>query len=304
MDKTDVILSMMLLLNSRASYRELADKLGLSVNAVHKRIQSMVDEGIIRSFTTRISLITVGGAMVWVLGQGDFVSVEDVKAKLQNNRNVYWLAVTGGDNLLVGLNMRQASELDANLRQVIKACGMKSPFVGITLFPSMMGDVEKEISPLDFRIVKALANDSRRTVVQVADELSLSAKTVRRRLERMESKGLLEYSISWYPDESNDIITLFQVFLADDADKHMVGRSLQSRNTPQVLFYHTFDNVPNQIFVITWSPTTKELKSLRERLAAESGVARLVPNIIYSGYIFPTWREQMIEEGAARAVPG
>jgi DNA-binding Lrp family transcriptional regulator len=46
MDKTDIALSMLLLNNSRLPHRELAEKLGLSVNAVHKRIQALKDAGI------------------------------------------------------------------------------------------------------------------------------------------------------------------------------------------------------------------------------------------------------------------
>ena len=41
MDKTDIILTQLLLRNSRLPYRELAEKLDLSVNAVHKRIREL-----------------------------------------------------------------------------------------------------------------------------------------------------------------------------------------------------------------------------------------------------------------------
>jgi len=51
MDKTDIILCQMLLGNSRLSYSELADTLNLSVTAVHKRIQDLVESGVIRKFT-------------------------------------------------------------------------------------------------------------------------------------------------------------------------------------------------------------------------------------------------------------
>jgi DNA-binding Lrp family transcriptional regulator len=55
MDKTDVVLSQLLLVNSRLSYRELADTLNLSVTAVHNRIQNLVESGIIRKFTVPIA---------------------------------------------------------------------------------------------------------------------------------------------------------------------------------------------------------------------------------------------------------
>jgi DNA-binding Lrp family transcriptional regulator len=56
LDKTDVILCQLLLANSRLSYRELAEKLDLSVTAIHNRIQSLVEMGIIRKFTAKPSI--------------------------------------------------------------------------------------------------------------------------------------------------------------------------------------------------------------------------------------------------------
>jgi hypothetical protein len=43
MDKTDIVLCQLLLGNSRCSYRGLVDILNLSVTAVHKRIQDLIE---------------------------------------------------------------------------------------------------------------------------------------------------------------------------------------------------------------------------------------------------------------------
>jgi DNA-binding Lrp family transcriptional regulator len=43
MDATDLVLSKLLLSNSRLSYRELADRLGFSVNTVHQRVQALFE---------------------------------------------------------------------------------------------------------------------------------------------------------------------------------------------------------------------------------------------------------------------
>lgn len=59
MDKTDIFLIQLLLANSRLPYAELAKKLNLSVNAVHKRIQSLVEMGVIRRFTAKVSHFAV-----------------------------------------------------------------------------------------------------------------------------------------------------------------------------------------------------------------------------------------------------
>ena len=68
MDQIDLILSLLLLANSRTPYSELADILGLSVNAVHKRIRSMLADGIIRVFTAKVSLSALGAFPVLIYG--------------------------------------------------------------------------------------------------------------------------------------------------------------------------------------------------------------------------------------------
>ena len=50
MDRTDFELIEGLQDDPRVSYRELADRLDLSVNSVHKRIQNLQNLGVIHSF--------------------------------------------------------------------------------------------------------------------------------------------------------------------------------------------------------------------------------------------------------------
>jgi DNA-binding Lrp family transcriptional regulator len=66
-DKTDIILCQLLMANSRLSYRELAGKLDLSVTAIHNRIQSLIDLGIIRKFTAGPSIFAHNAIHVLVL---------------------------------------------------------------------------------------------------------------------------------------------------------------------------------------------------------------------------------------------
>jgi len=113
MDKIDVILSLLLLQNSRQTYRELAKVCELSVNAVHKRVQGLIDAGIIRRFTTKISLSALNAINVIVFGESVITSQDEVREKLGNQENIYWVANGGGNFLYIGLYLRNISEMDA-----------------------------------------------------------------------------------------------------------------------------------------------------------------------------------------------
>jgi len=297
MDKTDVILCQLLLMNSRLSYRRLADMLNLSVAAVHSRIQSLIDAGVIRKFTAKISFAALKAVHVILFGASKYGLVRDLNVKMANHGSIYWLAIGGGNMLYIGAYLKSIDELGSLVNYVKEAAGVIEPTVGIPYFPFpkpvVAGSCNMTLYDLDYKIIRALKDNSRRTISEVADELGVSAKTIRRRLSRMIRLGLIELSIEWYPDASNDIITIFHIHLKPEADKNVMD-GIFKKYTPYIMFYWGFSNIPNFYVAFAWTSTMKELQTLRESLENESVIRSLSPNILYTGYIFKTWRDQLL----------
>jgi hypothetical protein len=132
----------------------------------------------------------------------------------------------------------------------------------------------------------------------VAEEVGVTAKTVRRRLFSMTRNGLVDFSIEWFPDTSNDIITTMQLRLKPDANKSMVSDILK-QYFPNMLFSFQFINIPNELLCFVWTNTMKELKEIQQRLEKEETVASIVSNILYTGYIFDTWRDELVRPHVA-----
>ncbi len=84
MDKTDVILCQLLLLNSRLSYRELADKLNLSTTAVHARIRSLVEMGVIRRFFARVNAGALNAVPVLIFGVSGVAPLHDLNMEFRS----------------------------------------------------------------------------------------------------------------------------------------------------------------------------------------------------------------------------
>ncbi|HVO85950.1 MAG TPA: winged helix-turn-helix transcriptional regulator [Candidatus Eisenbacteria bacterium] len=295
MDKTDVLLSMLLLANSRTPYRELADKLNLSANAVHKRIQSLIGQGVIRKFTTKISLSAVQAVTVLLYGKSEAESLGNLHEKLGKHGSIWWLTLGGGNFVIIGAYLRSVSEIESLTDYVKKEVLMPNSTVGIVWAPQSNFDasLEKMLHSLDRQIIYALSNDSRKPIADVAEEVGATAKTVRRRLANMIDKGLIEFSIHWYPDTSNDIMSTMHVRLKPDANKEVVARILKGY-FPKLLFYYQLINIPNELLCLIWTNSMKELKEIQQRLVDEEIVASIVPNILYTGYIFDTWRDELV----------
>jgi DNA-binding Lrp family transcriptional regulator len=294
-DKTDVILSQDLLINSRASYRELAEKLNLSITAVHNRIQALIDQGIIRRFTARPSVLAQNAIHILIYGASKADNTQQVKAKLEKHGQIYWLAVAGGNILYLGAYLQHIAELEQLTSFVKENAQIPQPTVGITVSPIPANlknlNLDTELCSLDYKIIHSLKTAARKPIAEVAEETGVSAKTVRRRLDRMTKNFLIELSIDWFPDASNDIISAFHVNLKPDADKNLPLTILE-KNYPNILFYWGFSNMPNTYFFVTWNPTSRDIKNLREKIEQEPGVQSASPNVIFTGYMFETWRDK------------
>ncbi len=294
MDETDLLLIKTLLLDSRTPYRELAEKLDLSVNAVHKRIQLLMEEGVIHRFTTKVSLPAVGATTVIIYGFGRG-KTDEVSARLGEDEHVYWVSQASGGMLYVGAHLRNIGELESVVSLVRTTGLVDDPVVGIMAGPPLTkGGIG--LSRLDLRIIRKLENDSRRPVSEIAKELNTSAKTVRRRLDRMLEDHLIECSLEWYPDKTNDIITMFHVRVHPSVDRIQFALSLLNRFSPSGLFFFLFSNLPDTVLFCAWSSTMNDMNGLRKRLDAEEETASSIPFILYNGQVYDSWRERLVAD--------
>ncbi len=131
MDEVDIALILMLLTNSRTPYQELAKRLNLSVNAVHKRVQSLIDEGVIAGFTARPHLVVLGAIDVIIYGKSDTASIRDTMKRLSENDSIYWVAAASGNYLFVGCYFQNLGELEHIAEYIREKGKIPDPKVGI-----------------------------------------------------------------------------------------------------------------------------------------------------------------------------
>ncbi len=300
-DSIDIVLALTLLQDSRTSYQKLADQLGLSVNAVHKRIQSLMAQGIIRKFNARISLSSLKALNVLVYGNSKAAAPTKLHNLLGTQGSIYWVAYSGGNYLYIGAYLKDISQLDSLVGYIKKKAEIPEPTVGIEssgLLQASTYSAEAEpLYPIDYRIIHSLRDNSRKPLSDVAEEVGISAKTARLRLARMIKYHLVEFSLEWYPDASNDIITIFHTRLKPSAEKNVAGH-LFKEYAPNVIVCWPFSNLPNEMLVITWTDSVKKLRELEGKLEADQSLESVTPNILYSGYVFDTWRDKLLTEKA------
>ncbi len=281
------------MMNSRTPYHELAAKLGLSINAVHKRIGALVTSGMIRTFVAHPSIISLGAVTLWVYGRSEAAHPSNVHLRLKADDRTYWVANSGGGYAYVGGYLRNLSELEPYVAFVRKEAEIGDPTVGI--MPQIASRFPREeLHQLDYQILASLHKDSRKPASEVASEVRASAKTVHRRLERMVEKGLVDFTIDWYPDASNDIVGLCHVDTLPHSDRLAVLTALKGKFQQSILVEILFSNLPNLLVLFLWTNTMKQMDELREGIGKVDGVKSASLNVLQIGYMFDTWRDKLI----------
>ena len=112
----------------------------------------------------------------------------------------------------------------------------------------------------------------------------------------MISEGSIEMSMEWYPDKSNDIMTIFHLHLKPTSEKNEVLSLLQNKYSPNLLFPLLVSNLPNLLLCVVWTNSMKELRDLRSSFESEDLFESIEPVVIYDGSLFDTWRDEVLKK--------
>jgi DNA-binding Lrp family transcriptional regulator len=305
MDEKDIEILKMLISNSRVPYREIADKLNLSVNGVYKRVKGLRTQGIIRDFYTTLDNRIINAIPVMIFGQSEAKSVEKAAAQVGKNQHTTKILVAGGNYLYITAIFRNLRELQPYLETVKKYAAIPTPKVGIvnTLRADYWMSIKRQmdlhlddLSFTDYKIINAIHKDSRRSAKDVAVTLGISTKTVRKRLSKMKDKGYIRLTVPLAFDSSKDIFAILHLNLKKGQTINSVEAALINNYSGNIISIFSFGNLPNQILATTWTNTMKEIKEIQTDLQKKGILESIIPNIFYTTYIFDSWTDDLITD--------
>ena len=304
MDQIDFTICLMLVWNSRIPYRELAETFKMSVNSIHKRVKAMVNLGILDKFVTTLSYSSFKAtpSNIVMFGGSKAKNVKGLIEKLGVNENIYTVSQHSGNLFIIHACIRNLRDLEPLVSFIKQAAEIPELKVGLDSSPMQSGaevDVTREVklSTTDFLIINALKDNSRKPVVEIAEEIGVSTKTVRRRLDKLIENHLIDFSIHWYPDKCSEVTAMIILTLKPtiDADKTEIIKTLRDKYGQKILFTWTFSTLPNTIVICVWVSSMKELQDIQNSLISDDFESVSI-NIGIGGKIFPTWREKYLED--------
>jgi len=301
MDDTDLKIILLLINNSRLTYREISNYLGLSVNAVYRRVQTLMDLNIIQRFSARLKPYAVNAIYIFIFGQSNSQEIDKVISQLGNHDNTWQIMLSSRNYVYIGGMLENIHQLEDYSSYVSQCLEIQSPQVGLlsnvqynTPIPYILPKSKSmNYDKLDLEIIRSLHKDSRKPISEIADEVSSTSNTIRRRLTRLIEEGIIDLSINFNPEESDDIFALFQITVNPSVDKIEFAKNLNVKYEPNLFFCWTFSNLPNLILCWVWANNMKELTQLAENIKKEK-IEILLFDIMSKVFYFDTWKEDML----------
>jgi DNA-binding Lrp family transcriptional regulator len=193
LDKIDLKIINSLTGDCRTPYRNIAERVGITPNAVKARVNKMISHGIIQNFVVRINPVIFGYEKECILTVRHYYKSmkeePDIVEKLKLLGDVYVYAKQlGGDSIFVLAIKPGAEDKIVLMIDLLKPAIVDSKFVDYK--PTSI-----RITISDFKIIKCLLSNARMEIADIAKDASISSKTVARRIDKMREGRILEFSI-------------------------------------------------------------------------------------------------------------
>ena len=306
MDEIDLHLCQLLFANSRRPQRELADELGIGVAGVHRRIQSLVEQGVITSFNANLSTSYLKALHAQVDGVCDCKSIGENLDAIAKSGFAFTVLTSAANLTSVMLLLRSINDLGPMVELVRSALNMPQPRVTISMKIFVGTEpVEREftgnreLSRLDYRIINSLHLNSRKPIVDLAEEIDITPKTARNRLEAMEREGAIEYGFAWDPARTAGASFIVRIYLKPGTDRSAFISQLNQHYGARFIYTFIFSNIIDYVGGYCWAPTVGQHNELVDALRKDEAVAEVRSGIVHDMWGFETWRDRLLRERAS-----
>ena len=198
LDELDMKVLNSLSRNCRVSYSSLGNEIGLTAKSVKARVEKMQSSDVIDSFITKVSPLVLGYTKVCVL----IVRISNKKEAHQKyiERSLSLLGdifdrIDGLGNISIFV-LAIKKEAEEKLELLADVVGQDVLMQNQTItFPC----VREQPTYTDFKIMRCLLASPRMEISDIAEEISMSSKTVSRRLGKMIENRVLDFTVHLQP---------------------------------------------------------------------------------------------------------
>lgn len=177
--------------NCRISYSKIAGSLGLSVRAISRRVAQLLEDNIILYFTINFNYERLGYRIyIGSLNPPNDKQDHNFFLELQDIPEIYQIWELLDGSLTFSFFCENSTHLESVLTKILEVGAELNNYVE----PRSHLPIDYPFSNTDWRIIYYLMKNSRAPKQQIALDLGLNEKTISRRLKRMNTMKLVQFT--------------------------------------------------------------------------------------------------------------
>ena len=200
MDLIDKEILMELDSDCRVSYQTLADRIGICANSIRRRIENMIDSGVIDRMYVRLCLEMMDADLLLAILQTD--GLEDTDTFLEGLRKHPMIEqisaiACGNGGLYLAYAIYRGSEGLAKLSSFLR----RQRHIKDLELHTLVVDRGRKVNfnYLHLKVLGCLLDDPRITMVDIRKKIQLSIKKIRKTIEFLQESGAVQFGVHLYP---------------------------------------------------------------------------------------------------------
>ncbi len=196
-------------MNCRISYQTLAEKYHVSATAIKKRVDKMLESGVLAEFIIEFNLAMIDGEFFLAIIQTDSSVEEDEFIETLGFSNMISEvgALTSGSYIVFGSYVGSEGLLEIG-KFLRTQASVKKVDIHTLLFPR---GKKVKLKKLHLRVLRHLIDEPRMAITKLAKKTGLAAKTVTRAIDEILESEAVRLSIRWKLNASDNITFLAQI---------------------------------------------------------------------------------------------
>jgi DNA-binding Lrp family transcriptional regulator len=197
-------------MNCRISYQEIADKFRLSATVVKKRVEKLIESGVINEFIVEFNLAMIDAEFYLALIHTDATAnEEDFIETLGSHFLVSEVgALTGAMYIVFG-----SYQSSSGLFEIGKFLRTQKSVTDVELHTLLFHRGKKfQLKNLHLRVLRHLLDNPRRPATKIAKKTGLATRTVSRAIDEILESEAVRFSIRWNLNAMNNIAFLSQIY--------------------------------------------------------------------------------------------
>lgn len=254
LDEIDKGILFGMLQNCRTPYRTLAQQFNMTANAVKKRVQKLVDTGVIAKFTAELSPAMVDGenclAIIFTDGEED---ADELVQKIGSHLLIREVGILSGSSYLA-MGTHIGSESLRDLGSFLRGIDNVKSVELHGLVKDALHGRKTVLTKLQLRVLKCLVEDPRMPTRKISEITGLTVRRTRSTINQLLDSGTVSLGIRWNLSAGEGFVFLLKINWDDKTGSLEDVLLFISENFP-VAFYGPLvsatESIVFAVFVVT-----------------------------------------------------